>query len=471
MKRIFLFLVGIALLLNLQIVQCADYFSDGKNAYQSKDYITAKTNFINAIKSNPNNPTYRYYYAQTLVFLKQYDEAKTQYGYVIQLSPNTQLADYSKQALDYIKKVNSSGAVAKNKINPNTKTQPSNTPKTQASIETTNNSDNYIKNAISSNGNVTIWDKSRMPLKVYLNNERRVKIDYVNQAKTALSEWQQAGKGLFSFVYVNNPDIADVTVVFDRNSKGDFGISKSTNQNNKRDKTTVTLYTINSVTGKALTPIDVHNVALHEFGHMLGINGHSSSENDRLYPTYDYRKYSATPLKLSQRDINTVLTLYDMNLDPTSNADNSITKMLGTEQERQNTALNNELNYIKNVPSNPVGYINAAKSFETGGDTKNAIDYYHKALELDAENKAALMGLSRLYFINKDYKNAEIYIQKVIAKDPKNVDMYCNLTKLYLKKGDRLKAKSTLSTLTSRVPEAKQNKTVQELTKYANQIR
>ena len=471
MKRFFILIVGIVLLICGQIVNCADYFSAGKTAYQAKDYNTARINFVNAIKSNPNNPTYRYYYAQTLVYLKQYSEAKTQYGYVIQLSPNTQLANYSKQALEYINQKSSSATKTATKTTSGTKTQTKTEPKSQPQIETAKGDDNYIKNAISSNGNITIWDKSRMPLKVYINNNAKVKTEYVTQAKAALSEWQAAGQGKFSFVYVNDSALADVTIEFGRNSKGDFGISKSTNQNNKRDKTTVTLYTINNMTGKPLTPIDVHNVALHEFGHMLGINGHSPSEKDRLYPTYDFQKYAKIPLKLTQRDINTVLTLYNMDLNPESTADNSITKLLGSEQERHTTALNNELNYIKEVPNNPLGYVNAAKSFESGGDDTNAIIYYKKALELDADNKAALTGLSKLYFINHDYKNAEIYIQRVIAKDPKNVDMYCNLAKLYLKKGDRLKAKTTLSSLVNKVPEAKQNNTVKELTRMANQIR
>ena len=452
----------------MQAAQCADYFSAGKAAYQAKDYNTARTNFVNAIKSNPNNATYRYYYAQTLVYLKQYNEAKTQYGYVIQLAPNTQLATYSNQALDYINKT-SSGST---KTSTPTKTASKPTSKQQNVTTTTSGQDdNYIKNAISSSGNVTIWDKSRMPLKVYFNNDAKVKVDYLNQTKAALSEWQAVGNGIFSFVYVTNPAAADVTVVYGRKSAGDFGITKSSNNNNKREKSTVTLYTINSMTGKPLTPIDVHNVALHEFGHVLGINGHSPSENDRLYPVYDANKNSATPLKLTQRDVNTILTLYNMDLDPTASGDNSITKLLGTEQERQNTALNNELNYIKEVPSNPVGYVNAAKSYEANGDTKNAIAYYNKALELDANNKGAMVALARLYFNSNDYKNAEIYIQKVIAKDPKNVDMYCNLAKLYLKKGDRLRAKSTLSTLTNKVPEAKQNSTVKELIKAANQVK
>ena len=39
------------------------------------------------------------------------------------------------------------------------------------------------------------------------------------------------------------------------------------------------------------------------------------------------------------------------------------------------------------------------------------------------------------------------------------------------KKGDRLKAKTTLTTLTSKVPEAKQNQTVKELIKAANQLK
>ena len=49
--------------------------------------------------------------------------------------------------------------------------------------------------------------------------------------------------------------------------------------------------------------------------------------------------------------------------------------------------------------------------------------------------------------------------------------MYCNLTKIYLKRGERLKAKNTLSALTNRVPEAKQNQLVKDLIKAANQVK
>ncbi|MES2461718.1 MAG: matrixin family metalloprotease, partial [Armatimonadota bacterium] len=41
----------------------------------------------------------------------------------------------------------------------------------------------------------------------------------------------------------------------------------------------------------------------HEMGHALGMIGHSSDPNDIMYPTIG-------PLEVSQKDINTVATLY-----------------------------------------------------------------------------------------------------------------------------------------------------------------
>jgi hypothetical protein len=53
-------------------------------------------------------------------------------------------------------------------------------------------------------------------------------------------------------------------------------------------------------------PIDIRSVAAHEFGHALGIAGHSQDPSDMMFETY----VTNVPLKITQSDLNTVKTAY-----------------------------------------------------------------------------------------------------------------------------------------------------------------
>lgn len=55
-----------------------------------------------------------------------------------------------------------------------------------------------------------------------------------------------------------------------------------------------------------LAPGDIQCVAAHEFGHALGIDGHSDNPADLMYPTH----VQGTPCQVSQRDVNTLKTGY-----------------------------------------------------------------------------------------------------------------------------------------------------------------
>ena len=84
----------------------ADYFELGKAAFAKKDYRQANVYFVQALTLDPNNANCRYYYAQTLTYLNNYEQAKKEYGYVLMLAPNSVAANYSKQAIAYIDDMN-----------------------------------------------------------------------------------------------------------------------------------------------------------------------------------------------------------------------------------------------------------------------------------------------------------------------------------------------------------------------------
>lgn len=74
-------------------------------------------------------------------------------------------------------------------------------------------------------------------------------------------------------------------------------------------------------TGEA-TPGDIVSTAAHEFGHALGIQGHSDDPDDLMYPS-ETRFYSADGERLpapdrpvTARDLNTLRACYPLLLKP-----------------------------------------------------------------------------------------------------------------------------------------------------------
>lgn len=75
-------------------------------------------------------------------------------------------------------------------------------------------------------------------------------------------------------------------------------------------KATVTILT--HYKGKVLTDRDMRKVCLHELGHAFGMQGHSPFSNDIMYATTSRNQGE----RLSQRDITSMRSLYDMDSAP-----------------------------------------------------------------------------------------------------------------------------------------------------------
>lgn len=106
----------------------------------------------------------------------------------------------------------------------------------------------------------------------------------------------------------DNNSEADVTIfITDEENANYSGYTTHVIENNKIVKSNITIYDINSMTGKQIS-----SIVRHEFGHALGL-AHADSPNDLMFSTVQVPSY------VTECDIDTLLALYDGNVKNSSN--------------------------------------------------------------------------------------------------------------------------------------------------------
>src|SRR3989339_2234512 len=82
----------------------------------------------------------------------------------------------------------------------------------KTNLKLTSNPDNYI-NYVTANGKIMRWNLNRMPLKVYIDTSNPW-YNVENPIKDAFDTWMNALDGKVSYVLINDPDSADIKVLF-----------------------------------------------------------------------------------------------------------------------------------------------------------------------------------------------------------------------------------------------------------------
>jgi predicted Zn-dependent protease len=129
-------------------------------------------------------------------------------------------------------------------------------------------------------------------------------------------------------VVVDTASKADVTVRFIPGSyvppsRSTVGVTRSLSSEKWMRSAQMTL-----ATGGATTLENISDVAAHEWGHALGINGHSDNSKDLMYGA-SVRVITVTPFGRvlssksevrtpSRRDLNTVKTIYATDFKPST---------------------------------------------------------------------------------------------------------------------------------------------------------
>lgn len=159
------------------------------------------------------------------------------------------------------------------------------------------------------------WSLFRMPLKVYIQPTQDVEgytPHYDDLLHQAFYDWSRALKGKLSFVFVDNPEKADIECHW-TNDPSELG--DGTENGETRIKfigetivsATMALRAKEPEGGFPFSENLVLTTCIHEAGHALGLSGHSPDPQDVMFfsvPLADVER------KVSERDKNTMLKIY-----------------------------------------------------------------------------------------------------------------------------------------------------------------
>ncbi|MBG1240000.1 peptidase [Nostoc sp. NZL] len=176
------------------------------------------------------------------------------------------------------------------------------------------NSGDYFSQVTTSQVGYLVW--SQFPIRVYVEppqalSEKQAQA-WINAVLQGVQEWST----YLPLKIVEQPKIADITIV---RKAPPLQISPSSNIPRARSaQTTYELYTSNKVLSHRFTILlspsqtgeYLISATRHEFGHALGIWGHSPLQTDALYFSQ-----VRNPSPISPRDINTLKRVYEQ---PTS---------------------------------------------------------------------------------------------------------------------------------------------------------
>lgn len=415
------FLLGVLLVLLVILMlyksplSGAYYYNKAKKLYAAGQYEQSLPVFEHSLFSDPNNILTRFYYVLALSKSEPtYDVQKKLY-----MMGNSKQEDEAKKYARY------QAVSLRHKL--------------LQGVE-----DNYIYNAASGN-DILRWDIKSFPLKVYFENLDSVPAYYKENIDRALKQWTDR-TNFVKFTQVNDQDSANIIVKFS-DLPPDIctgGVCKYTvaytdpviSSDRMLKKMNLTFYKTNP-RKENFSPLEVYNTALHEFGHTLGIMGHSDRKSDLMYSSNEnnmnmYALYRSDFQYLSMRDLRTLALLYRM--EPTITNVKNLDKsnlyysplIMGSVDARLRKKLVELKKYIEDYPQFAAGYINIASVYADMGDFDSALRALNTANNLaNTTDEKFLVAYNKaiIYYNMQDLEHAlEFAYQAKSIKPEPNVD-------------------------------------------------
>ena len=261
-----------------------------------------------------------------------------------------------------------------------------------------------------SDGRITRF--TQMPIQVYISPIIK-ESPYLPELRYAMREWETTSEELIRFQETETPGNADIRVSWGFSSLMDIHDTRlgSAQLKRLRDKSTtgkenkdhIKVEIIFMLEGDdtiaELSEVEMRTVCLHEFGHAIGLWGHSPHPGDICYPT-------ATAQHLSERDLNTLRKLYNTAID-TPQHDAAI-KALKTEilQEPR-----------QHYPRFLLGTVYFDK-----GDMESAIDSFKDCLRINEHFQPAIEKLLQAYEAIGQLSTAISLLEQRVTAKPRAAD-------------------------------------------------
>jgi tetratricopeptide (TPR) repeat protein len=238
--------------------------------------------------------------------------------------------------------------------------------------------------------------------------------EFEEALRQAFDEWSEASNGKVNFSFLQSPENADMTVTWTSDLhapalKAEAGLATTSYGPNGLSKADIQLLTVDPLKDGPVGKNMLYNVCLHEIGHALGLEGHSPTEGDIMYSTLIVQQ------GLSDRDINTLLALYNSDL-------------------KSSTALSDKDEYGRPLPPSVMAerLTNVGSAAAMSGDFEKAIEKLQAALAINPDQELARKNLSvaanNLAIANNtEPERALSLLRLALYWDPKNDASRSNL--------------------------------------------
>jgi len=158
--------------------------------------------------------------------------------------------------------------------------------------------DTFAPNYVRQLERLLYWE--RFPVTIYFVRDANYSDYYRTLALQGFDQWVEAAGGVVRYRELSSAEGAQIRVVFKPRTRNGLTTYTYYPSSGRLVSATVEIGTLGN------NPIDIRSVAAHEFGHALGVAGHSNNPEDMMYATYT----TNVPLTISPSDLNTVKTAY-----------------------------------------------------------------------------------------------------------------------------------------------------------------
>ena len=256
---------------------------------------------------------------------------------------------------------------------------------------------------------------AEMPIRVYISPMLRTDA-YLNAIRYGMRQWESASGGIIQFVETEANSDADIRVSWGR--AGLWPIAEVTGAkaeltrlNGDRIRVEIVLVPHEAQLNDVSHPGRLRAICLHEFGHAVGLWGHSPDSRDAEFHT-------STKEHPSPQDINTLLRVY---ATPQNTPQHEIAIKTVKESLDGSTA-DARRHYL-------LGTITVDK-----GHVKEAIEHFKTALALDPTSEPARQKLIQVYQDFGYYEQAIELLNDALVESPSH-DAYNTLGVMYYRNG------------------------------------
>ncbi len=254
-------------------------------------------------------------------------------------------------------------------------------------IEKYTTEENYLTNAVNTQGQIVKWDKRN--LKIYIEEGR-----HKNAVIRGVAEFKNTFSDILTLTETHDKHLSDIEVTFESRptaKPNSLELGQTMPQYNNEgiiQKSYMQLFTIHPITKKEITEDEIYATFLHEMGHAIGIVGHSQNPNDLMYA-------SATRSSYSGQDVSTVRAIYSKK---------------GMSAEAKSQAAQNKLeeaeNYAKKYSKESIAWINLAQTYYAQNNYAKAAEAYKEAIKISPNDASIYIGLASCYYASKKYDEA-----------------------------------------------------------------